>query len=69
MSDGGLRQENGKIETSLGYITTSCQNKKKKERKEGRMDKARKEKKSGWVKGERERQWEGRSLREHVLVT
>lgn len=33
------------------------------------MDKRRKEKKSGWIKAERERQWEGRSLREHVLVT
>lgn len=33
------------------------------------MDKERKEKKSGWVKRERERRWEGRSLREHVLVT
>lgn len=33
MSDGGLRQEDGKFETSLGYITTSCQNKKKEERK------------------------------------
>lgn len=57
MSDGGLRQEDGKSETSLGYITTSCQNRKKEERKEERMDKRRKEKKSGWIKGERERRW------------
>lgn len=69
MPDGGLRQEDGKFETSLGYITTSYQNKKKEERKEGNMDKRRKEKKSGWIKAERERKWEGRSLREHVLVT
>lgn len=68
MPDGGLRQEDGKSENSLRYKTTSCQNKKE-ERKEGKMDKRRKEKKSGWIKAERERQWEGRSLREHVLVS
>lgn len=37
MPVGGLRQEDGEFETSLEYIATSCQNKKKR-KKEGRTD-------------------------------